>query len=161
MIGKERIEYWTKGEQYISDLRRGTKGTGASDHPANTLVIDMSAVNLLPPSDVAQAIRVKTDGVQTVFPVPVELETAEHQLASLQVYLGGRLVTSGYTVLVQEGRFSGIEFDEAPKPKLLLTVIIKQGANWYNVLSPESSLQDSNTLWAEFIREKPTILEVS
>ena len=31
MINKERIEYWTKGDGYITDFRRGTLGTGVKD----------------------------------------------------------------------------------------------------------------------------------
>lgn len=159
MIGKERIEYWVQAAGYVSDLRRGTGGTGAADHAAGTLAVDMGPSNELPPSDVVQIIRTKTDGETDTFDIPVELETAFHSAASIQVFLGGKLQTRGYTLEIKEGRYSSVKFDRPPAAGVWLSTITKQGANWNNVLEPERSLQDSNTLWAEFIRGKPTVIE--
>ena len=52
LVNGERIEYLQKSGSVLSQLRRGTKGTGAKLlHPAGTLVRDQSAVQTIPYKD--------------------------------------------------------------------------------------------------------------
>ena len=63
VIDKERIEYLKKTGNVLSQLRRGTLGTGIkAQHPAGTRVRDQSTVNTIPYRDEVQSVDVISDG---------------------------------------------------------------------------------------------------
>lgn len=79
MIGGERITYYAKddGTNTLSQLRRGTMGTGAKAHLAGTVVTDSGANQVVPYSQVTSdanisALAITTAGLFTVFTPGVE-----------------------------------------------------------------------------------------
>ena len=163
MIGKERVEYWEKGGNYLGNLRRGTKGTGARSvdaQPTGTLVIDMGRLNVFA-TDMLERSTYSADGVTTSYALPMSLAVADHNPACVQVYVGGKKITTGYTVDVSGGSYNQVTFSEAPKSGLQVVVAIKQAESWYDVTDPNASLATTNNIWAEFIREKPSVFDVA
>ena len=161
MLGKERIEYRTLGMDNISNLRRGTHGTSVQTHDIGDLATDIGSRNLLPPSDIAKNTTAITDGSTASYALPVLLDTSIHSTDSIQVYLGGRKVTSGYTVDDTAGNYDQVTFDVTPKAGMRVVILVKQAANWYDISQPDLWLGDTNTIWAKFIREKRTVLDLS
>jgi len=161
MIGKERIEYWEKGSDYISRLRRATKGTGAGNHRVGTLAVDMSYRNQLPASEYMNSETYSANGATVSFALPLLLTTSEHDTDSVLVYVAGKKMTSGYTVDQSAGSYYQVTFNEAPKSGLRVVLAIKQAYNWYDVTDPTSSMADTDTQWAIFIREKTTVFDIS
>jgi hypothetical protein len=63
VIDKERIEYFKKTGNILSQLRRGTLGTGIkTQHSAGTKVRDQSTINTIPYRDEVQSVDVISDG---------------------------------------------------------------------------------------------------
>jgi hypothetical protein len=62
-INKERIEYFKKTGNILSQIRRGTLGTGIKSlHPAGTKVRDQSTINTVPYKDEVQSVDVTSRG---------------------------------------------------------------------------------------------------
>jgi hypothetical protein len=62
-IDKERIEYLKKTGNILSQLRRGTLGTGIKSlHPAGSRVRDQSTINTIPYKDEVQSVDVTSRG---------------------------------------------------------------------------------------------------
>jgi hypothetical protein len=153
MINKERIEYWTKTDTYITDLRRGTHGTGASSvHAKGELVIDKHYRNAVPSTDLAHKIAYASDGVTREFALPVTLPVTT--ASAVSVYVGGRRNTSW----TQDG--AKITFVTAPRTGMTIHIIIKQGKTWYDLADGVTSLQNLNTPQARFIRDKAAVFDL-
>lgn len=156
MIGAERIEYRTLSTSYannnfISQLRRGTKGTVPLAHGVGDFVIDLTERSLIPQSDVIQVTKILTDGVESIYPLPATVNTQQ----SVQVFLGGRRVSSGYVIAGDiAGQYARVVFDKTPKAGILLKIVTKQSSTWYNLATPDLSLQDATSIWADFIKAK-------
>ena len=153
MINKERIEYWTKTDTYITDLRRGTHGTGASAlHTKGELVIDKHYRNAVPSTDLVHKIAFASDGVTTQFALPVSLPVTT--VSAVTVYVGGRRNTSW----TQDG--AKITFATAPRTGMTIHIVIKQGKTWYDLADGVTSLQNLNTPQARFIRDKAAVFDL-
>ena len=160
-INGERITYRTRdtATNTLSGLRRGTAGTGAADHLTGTAVYDMGIGNLLPVEyqNRVQYDNVIADGTTTEFVAaditlvnlsPTELDEA------VQVYVGGILQTTGYTV-TNDAPVT-VVFDTAPTMGYQVSIRVKTGLGWYNPgpSTPSNGvpLQETDTLAARFIR---------
>jgi len=160
-VNGERITYRDRNlvNNTVSGLRRGVAGTGAASHTAPASVYDIGIGNLLPAAYQDRIIANNTlaDGSQTTFAAPeitvIGLDSTEWAEA-VQVYVGGLLQTSGYTVLDVDP--VSIVFDTAPISGYQVSIRVRQGLSWYQpgptTPSNGEPLQITNTAAAVFIR---------
>lgn len=180
-IDGERIMYRERNTALntISGLRRGTAGTGAAAHEADTFVYDISRGNLLPTqyqnyvvSDTGMG-----DGTTTVFYAPsIEFEDfldSSSERPAVEVYVGGtRQYAYSDTTATSEYRWFVTDFDplavdfvvdenaipplRAPAAGSEVTILVRQGSTWYapgiGTASDGVALQDTNTEPARFLR---------
>lgn len=160
-IDGERIAYRFRDtvNNTVSGLRRGTAGTAAANHTADTAVYDIGFGNLLPVA--YQNYTVSQDflanGIQTVFTtddITLVDMTQEEIDRAVEVYVGGILQQGGYTIL-SSGPVS-ITFTVAPTANYQVTIAVKRGLSWYepgpNTASNGIALQEQTTAAARFIR---------
>ena len=156
-INGERIAYRNKNTvtNTVSGLRRGTAGTGAANHADNTEVYDIGVGNRLNGTyqnhiDIENFLAdgMTTQFVTDVISVPLGLT------AAVQVYVGGTLQTSGYTVLANNPVV--VEFDQAPDVGYQVSIQVYVGDAWYHPGDGTPSngipLQYTDTPPARFLR---------
>lgn len=160
-INGERITYRTRDivTNTVSGLRRGVAGTGAGDHAIGASVYDIGLGNRLPGDyqDQMQVSNSLGDNAQTVFVIdslslgdlsPTQLSRA------VQVYVGGVLQTTGYSVTSASP--VTVTFAQAPAAGYQVSIRVRQGLSWYQpgVLTPSNGqpLQKTETPAALFIR---------
>ena len=159
-IGEERIEYFTKTGNVLSNIRRGTLGTGAIFHSAGSQVVDSSVQQSIPYADVIYTRTSTGDGTTSLFPTSQIAATA----AELDVFVGGQRVprtsydgnTPNYTV---DGSTAHVQLNSAPAAGVQVQIIQKRGKVWYNqgvgTASNGVILQNSTTIQAKFIAGEP------
>lgn len=77
IIDKERIEYFKKDGNVLSQLRRGTLGTGIKElHPVGTAVQDQSLQQTVPYADEVVSATVLADGISNTVALPFEIPVA-------------------------------------------------------------------------------------
>jgi hypothetical protein len=73
---------------------------------------------------------------------------------AVEVYVGGTLVTSGYTITSDSP--VTIDFTTAPADGSAVAILVRQGVTWYNpgvnTASDGVALQDTNNKIARFLR---------
>lgn len=166
-INGERITYLTidYATNTISELRRGTAGTGAADHLFDSLVYDMGVGNLLPAQYQDRFVSSPPygpdmligDGSTTTF-VATDVDVTDidstEVIEAVRVYVGGLLQTSGYAI-TNAGPVT-IEFDTAPAAGYQVLIGVERGLSWYQPgpFTPSNGvpLQETDTLAARFIR---------
>ena len=160
-IQGERIMYRVRDliTNTVSDLRRGTAGTGASAHPAGVDVYDLGRGNVLEPQyqDYVEKDINYGDGSTTIFDAP-NLTTFDFGdsssifVESVEVYVGGtRQYTAGpnrfgdvipcqYPYTVVDINPVTIEFYTdndplepilPPPPGVEITILQRKGTGWY------------------------------
>ncbi len=160
-INGERISYRTRNlvNNTVSGLRRGTSGTGAAAHAAGTPVYVIGLGNLLPPAyqDTTLVANSLADGSTTTFvasDISIGQLDSTEIVEAVQVYVGGILQTSGYTI-TDPGPVT-VEFDDAPTAGYQVSIQVKQGLSWYQpgpgTASDGVPLQLTETQAARFIR---------
>jgi len=159
-INGERITYRNRNviNNTLSGLRRGTAGTGAADHVAGSAVLSIGSGNLLP---VQYQKRIQAEnfvgtGSQTVFlTADLNIDSFDDDELAVQVYVGGILQQSGYTVNSTEP--VQITFATAPAAGLEVTISIQQARVMYQqgIGTPSNgqALQVTDTPAARFIRD--------
>jgi len=160
-IDKERIEYFVKSGNTLSQLRRGTLGTGIRTHAAGTQVVDASGSQTVP---YAETIYTKTsmgDGSTNMFPTTIAAATPYE----LDVFVGGRRLpymsedgsTVNYTV---DGSTANLALTDTPAADVQVKIIQKRGQVWYTAgagtAADGKGLQKSTTNQAKFIAGEPT-----
>lgn len=177
-IGGERIMYRTRdlSTNTISGLRRGTAGTAADDHAVNVPVYDISRGNLLPEQyqDYIVSDTSLGDGSTTLFYAPnIDLidfgDSSTMYVESIEVYVGGvrqynysdTTAESQYRWIVTDFGPLAIEFivDDTVVPALTaplsgveVTILQRRGHWWYNLATPNLSLQETDSNAARFLR---------
>ena len=164
IVGSERIMYrdYDADTNTVSSLRRGTAGTSICDHSVDSLVYNVNADNLLYPEyqDHYVSNYALGDGATTTFvandinlvtPTKVGFVMAN----TIQVYVGGILQTSGYTVTSIAP--ATVVFDTAPTEGYQVTIQVRQSQSWYTTgIYPNPSngnaLQTQLTLAGQFFR---------
>ena len=143
----------------IRDRLRGTAGTAAADHEVGADIYDMGRGNLLPAQFQNYIVSNTTlgDSSTTVFvatDIDLLLEDSTIRTESLEVYVGGTRVTTGYTITGENP--AEITFDVAPPAGVEVTMLVRRGVTWYapgiNEPSDGVPLQDTNTQAARFLR---------
>lgn len=160
MIGKERITYYAKNGNLLSNIKRGTLGTGVkSAHAVGSYVVDISLEQKIPYSDLANFEKITANGTSTVFTTE-DLTAASS--ASVLVYVGGRRVLSGYTVTALNP--VSVTFSTAPAADQNVAMVVKNGQIWYDqgvsTASNGQGLQDATTEQAQFILARPPIYDL-
>ena len=160
-IDGERIAYRNRDTvlNILSGLRRGTAGTGVADHDSGTAVYDIGIGNRLPQEyqNYVVSNEVLADGTQTIFVandiVITNLDSTE-LVEAVEVYVGGILQTSGYTIT--GGNPVTVEFEIAPTANYQVAIMVKRGLSWYqpgpSTPSDGIPLQEQQTLAGRFIR---------
>ena len=130
-INGERIMYreLNVSNNTIIGLRRGTAGTGAADHAADSAVYDIGRGNLLPAE--YQNYVVSQDflanGTTTSFVATdisiIGLDSTELADA-VEVYIGGILQLGGYVIDTADP--VNVTFDVAPTQNYQVTILVKR-----------------------------------
>jgi len=160
-INGERIMYRNLNLEAntVSGLRRGTAGTGAADHTIGADVYNISRGNLLPVQYQNYILSTSelANGTQTEFiasNIDLDNEDSTTIDEAVEVYVGGILVTSGYSITLDNPVV--VVFDTAPPAGVEVTILVRQGVTWYapGVGTPSNgvALQDTNTQAARFLR---------
>ena len=154
----------------ISGLIRGTAGTAAANHKADTDVYDIGRGNLLPEQfqDYIVSDSSMGDDSTTIFYAPsIELDSFEDstvETKAIEVYVGGMrqypisdtTADSTYRWFVTDYDPLAVEFDLAPAAGVEVTILVRQGVTWYapgvGTASDGIALQDTNTQAARFLR---------
>ena len=156
-VGTERIGYYKKEGNILSQLFRGTLGTGVQDHPQHTPVVDSSLVQSIPYEDTVTTTERIGDDSTTTFEIDDlrldnELFTANNvdftcdsdtiltnqselkrvtrppeSKNELVVTIGG-VVTDAYVLGDDSART--ITFNEAPAFGVKIRISIKHGEIW-------------------------------
>jgi hypothetical protein len=167
----------------ISSLLRGTAGTGADSHNVGDLVYNMGRDNLLPLEfqNYVDTESFLGNGTQTVFTSSLVVNDANYWSGStpydstpfsssadngaydpglgsnsvaVEVYLGGTLQTSGYTLPNLDPVV--VIFTTAPADGTEITIVVHKGHSWYNpgvdTASDGVPLQETNNAIARFLR---------
>jgi hypothetical protein len=164
MINGERIMYRERDtvNNTISSLLRGTAGTAAANHATGSAVTDLGRGNLLPEEFQNYIVTnsILADGIATVFvanDINLLLTDSSVRDRSVEVYVGGTLVTSGYAVTADNP--CQITFVSAPAAGSEVTILVRRGVTWYAPGIGEPSdgvaLQVTNTQAARFLRGGP------
>ena len=160
-INGERIAYRSRdtATNTVSGLRRGTAGTGAADHAVDDPVYDIGIGNLLPLEyqDRYVVQNFLANGTTTLFTADEIIVTgvdSTELTEAVEVYVGGILQTSDYTVT--NGAPVTIEFAQAPTSGYQVSIRVRRGLSWYepgpSTPSNGVALQETDTLAARFIR---------
>jgi hypothetical protein len=168
-IDAERIMYRERNtvNNTISGLLRGTAGTAITTHASGAIVYNMGCGNLLPVDYQNYIVSNITyplvsgvnlgDGSTIVFTaddINLLLEDSTIRDESLEVYVGGIRITTGYTVTVDNP--AEITFDEAPPAGVEVNMLVRRGVTWYApgiaTASDGDPLQITDTPAARFLR---------
>jgi hypothetical protein len=175
-IGGERIMYRNRDvvANTVSELQRGTAGTGADSHTASDAVYDIGRGNLLNENYQDYVIKDSSmgDGTTTVFYAPsIDVsdfgDSSTIYVESIEVYVGGTRqynvnqtgVESQYRYFVTDFGPLAIEFDGlAPAAGSEVTILQRRGVTWYapGVGTPSDGvpLQETNTVAARFLCDR-------
>lgn len=147
----------------VSGLMRGTAGTSIQDHSNGSLVYNIGRENLMPATcqDYVQTNVTyplvpgvnQGDGSTTVFSaadIDISLEDSAIQDETVQVFVGGARVESGYTITSPNP--VTVEFDTAPANGEEVAILVRRGHNWYNLATPNLPLALTDTPCARFLR---------
>jgi hypothetical protein len=102
-INGERIEYFKKEGNVLSQLRRATLGTGApSLHRARTIVLDIGPTETIPYTDRTVVSTIISDGISNVVPLDYIPDTKD----SIEVFVGGiRMKKNAYSLFEEDNGF--------------------------------------------------------
>jgi hypothetical protein len=154
-INAERIMYRYRDVEAgtVSGLLRGTAGTAVTEHAKGAIVYNMGRGNLLPEEYQNYIVSSSTlaDGETTVFTASdIDLTVS----GSLEVYVAGIHVTTGYTITATNP--CEITFTEAPPAGVEVTMLVRKGVTWYapgaGTASNGNPLQITETGAARFLR---------
>ncbi len=160
-IDKERIEYFSKSDNVLSQLRRGTLGTGIKEHGSGTEVVDASGTQTIPYADTVYTNTFTGDGSTLTF----ALSQAPSSASELDIFIGGQrlLLTSedGSTINYSvDGSTTAVTVSSAPASGTQVKILHKKGQVWYTALDGNPAdgkgLQASGTQQAKFIANEPT-----
>ena len=160
-IDKERIEYFTKTNNVLGQLRRGTLGTGIKEHGSGTEVVDASGTQTIPYAYTVHTNTFTGDGSTLTF----ALSQAPSSAGELDIFIGGQrlLLTSedGSTINYSvDGSTTAVTLSTAPADGTQVKILHKRGQVWYSALDGNPAdgkgLQASTTGQAKFIANEPT-----
>jgi hypothetical protein len=155
-VGNERISYRERNleNNTVSGLRRGTAGTGTTEHAVGTTVYDIGIVNLLPAEYQNSVVEEDFlgDGSTAQFTTEIELDSGDsaERTGAVEVYVAGiRQLSDSYTVNATDP--VTVTFDVAPPAGYQVSIVVRQSVSWY---APGTglALQKQSTPAARFIQ---------
>ena len=168
-IDRERIEYFVRNGDTISQFRRGTLGTGVKAvYPADTKVFNASGVNSMPYRDETKSTVFTADGTTATY----ELDFEPNNTNEFEVFVAGKRLRKnaissytfddvngptaqdspeGDTTLAPEFSLNGstLQLLNTPIQNTKVIVVRKQGQIWTD---PGTALADSESSIAKFLR---------
>ena len=160
-IDKERIEYFIKTDNVLSQLRRGTLGTGIKEHGSGTQVVDASGTQTIPYADTVYTNTFTGDGSTATFALSQTPDSA----SELDIFIGGQrlLLTSedGSTINYSvDGSTTAVTLSSVPASGTQIKILHRRGQVWYTAADGNPAdgkgLQASSTQQAKFIANEPT-----
>jgi len=160
-VGKERIEYFTKSNNRLGQIKRGTLGTGIKAHGSGVEVVDASGTQTIPYVDTVYTNTFTGDGSTQAF----TLSQTPSSASELDIFIGGQrlLLTSedGSTINYSvDGSSNVVTFSSAPAYAAQVKILHKRGQVWYTAADGNPAdgkgLQGSTTQQAKFIANEPT-----
>jgi len=160
-IDGERIMYRVRNttNNTVSGLLRGTAGTANSSHATGATVYNIGPGNLLP-ADYQNYVVVNNtlgDGSTTIYVadnIDVGSMDSTTMEEAVQVYVGGTLQTSGYTITADNP--VTVEFTTPPAAGVEVDILVRRGVTWYapGAGTPSNGvpLQETETKAARFLR---------
>jgi hypothetical protein len=160
-IGAERIMYRYRDtvDNTVSGLLRGTAGTAITAHLTGDTVYNLGRDNLLPAEyqNYIVSNTILANGTTLVFTaddIDLSIEEPSIRFDSLEVYVGGYRVTTGYTIT--QNNPAQITFAIAPPNGVNVTMLVRRGVTWYapgaSTPSDGNPLQITDTIPARFLR---------
>tara|TARA_Y100000591_G_scaffold27927_2_gene20620 strand:+ start:8216 stop:21100 length:12885 start_codon:yes stop_codon:yes gene_type:complete len=158
-VDKERIEYFTKTNNILGRLKRGTLGTGIKDHGSGTEVVDASGTQTIPYADTVYTNTFTGDGSTFEFTISQTPSSA----SELDIFIGGQrlLLTSedGSTINYSVSG-ANVTLSTIPANGVQIKILHKKGQVWYTAKDGNPAdgkgLQASTTQQAKFIANEPT-----
>ena len=160
-VGKERIEYFTKSNNRLGQIKRGTLGTGIKEHGSGAEVVDASGTQTIPYVDTVYTNTFTGDGSTATF----TLSQTPSSASELDIFIGGQrlLLTSedGSTINYSvDGSTTAVTLSSAPASGTQVKILHKKGQVWYTAKDGNPAdgkgLQASTTQQAKFIANEPT-----
>ena len=167
-IDKERIEFFQKSSNVLSQIRRGTLGTGIKAHIGGTKVVDASGKSTVPYSDTIYTNTYVSDGstvsfATTITPSVAPAGSTEPGKPDLDIFIGGqRLLWESEDGSTKNFSISGsnVVLSNPVPANQQIKILMKKGQVWYTKGSSTASdgkgLNQSTTTAARFIAEEPT-----
>ena len=160
-INGERIMYRVRNttDNTVSSLLRGTAGTAAASHATGATVYNIGPGNLLPAEYQNYVVVNSTlgDGSTTTYVadnIDVGSMDSTTMEEAVQVYIGGTLQTSGYTITADNP--VTVEFTTPPAAGVEVDILVRRGVTWYapGAGTPSNGvpLQETETKAARFLR---------
>jgi len=160
-IDKERIEFFQKSGNTLSQIRRGTLGTGIKAHAAGAQVVDAGSNQTVPYADTISTSTHTGDGSTATFTTSYAPASADE----LDIFIGGQRLlltaedgsTVNYTV---DGSSSAVTLTAVPATGVQVKILQKRGQVWYDQGTSTAAnglgLQRATTNQAKFIAGEPT-----
>ena len=171
-VDKERIEYFIKNGATLSQLRRGTLGTGIKVHGSGTKVVDASGTQTIPYADSVYADTFTGNGSsgqvlalsQTLTSTLNQSSTATGIPADqIDIFIGGQrllMVSEDGSTINYSVTGSNVTLSAAVATGTQIKILHKKGQVWYTAKDGNPAngkgLQGSTSQQAKFIAEDPT-----
>ena len=163
-IDGERILYRYRDTEAntVSGLLRGTAGTAIYSHSVGTDVYNMGRSNLMPETCQNYVVSNITyplvsgvnlgDGASTQFTADIDISQEDSTISNetVEVYIGGERIQTGYTII--NGNPVVVSFDTPPPAGVEVTILVNRAHTWYNLATPELSLNETDTTCARFLQ---------
>ena len=163
-IDGERILYRYRDTEAntVSGLLRGTAGTAIYSHTVGTAVYNMGRSNLMPETCQNYVVSNVTyplvsgvnlgDGASTQFTADIDISQEDSTISNetVEVYIGGERIQTGYTIV--NGNPVTVSFDTPPPAGVEVTILVNRAHTWYNLATPDVSLNETDTTCARFLQ---------
>ena len=170
-VDKERIEYFTKTNNRLGQLKRGTLGTGIKEHGSGTEVVDASGTQTIPYVDTVHTDTFTGDGSTATFTATKTLTATLNQSSpaigipadQIDIFIGGQrllMVSEDGSTINYSISGDNVTFTSAPAFGIQIKILHKKGQVWYTAKDGNPAdgkgLQASSTQQAKFIANEPT-----
>jgi hypothetical protein len=158
-VDKERIEYFIKSGDTLSQLRRGTLGTGIKEHSSGAEIVDASGTQTIPYADTVYTDTYTGDGSTVQFTTTKTVTSA----SQLDIFIGGQrllLTSEDGSTINYSASGTNVTLSTIPASGTQVKILHKKGQVWYTGLDGNPAdgkgLQASTTQQAKFIATEPT-----
>lgn len=154
-INQERIAYFSKVGNVLSQITRGTLGTPIQSHSQYDYVVDGSLAQDIPYSDTVTTVQKTGDGSTVNF----DLGFVPASKDEIAVFVGG---TKTFAFNLGVDSSGAVTFTTAPDDGVLIEIVRKTGQVWYDqgtsTAANGAGLQAATGAEVKFLQEQPTSL---